>query len=325
MDVTIIIDNTSIKHRALLAEVEDELILGMEVMTRHGFKLVLEKGVKKINEEEFAQLEGSFSEGIIVMLEPKNVDVKNGIRIVGKSLIKATQLIPVRIMSVHFYRIVLKRGQSEEIPGTLVNQISPSSQELTADQRTKAKNLIGKFQYMFQFNEISKGRTNVVLHKIDTDDARPIRQPARRLPLAKREEAERIIEDMKMEVVDDKWQPDGLRRDQENDPTLKIILKWKAKESRPVWEDVAPHSHRVKSYWAQCNSMVVEDDLLKLVLDNADGTEKKTQLVIPKSRSETDDGNKYNVVVMDYFTSGLKPIHYPTRKPSHKLLPGKKF
>ena len=52
VDVTICIGNTSFKHRALVAEVEDELILGMDVMTKHGFKLDLKKGVMMVNEEE---------------------------------------------------------------------------------------------------------------------------------------------------------------------------------------------------------------------------------------------------------------------------------
>jgi hypothetical protein len=36
-----------------------------------------------------------------------------------------------------------------------------------------------------------------VYHRIDTGDARPIRQPPRRLPLAKQAEVNGILEDMK--------------------------------------------------------------------------------------------------------------------------------
>ena len=85
-------------------------------------------------------------------------------------------------------------------------------------------------------------------------------------------------------VVNDNWQIKDLRKDQENDPNLRVILEWKAKGIKPVWEDVAPHAQTVKSYWAQWDSMVVEDGLLKRVVENADGTERKTQLVIPKCR-----------------------------------------
>jgi len=40
------------------------------------------------------------------------------------------------------------------------------------------------------------GRTNVVKHRIDTGDERPVKQPPRRLPLAKREEAEQEVQRM---------------------------------------------------------------------------------------------------------------------------------
>lgn len=252
IDLTIIVGNTTIKHRVLVAEVEDEFILGMDIMKKHGFKLDLKKGVMTVDEEELVlhpredqavrvliaedvtlpersevivkgQLEGGFCEGNIVMLEPKNDDAKTGTGVViGKSLIKVDKGIPVRIMNVNFYPVVLKKGTivgecsavssiirtvnakentSQTVPDNLMNQLSTSFKELTTDQRMKAKMLIGNYQDVFQFDKNSNGRTNVVHHKIDTGDARPIRQAARRLPLAKREEADRIIEDMKMEGV----------------------------------------------------------------------------------------------------------------------------
>lgn len=40
------------------------------------------------------------------------------------------------------------------------------------------------------------GRTNVVYHSIDTGDARPKRQPARRLPNHQRAEAHKQVNDM---------------------------------------------------------------------------------------------------------------------------------
>ena len=254
INLTFSIGNTSFKHRVLVAGIEDELILGMDIMKKHGFKLDLKKGVMTVNDEELvlhprqdsaarvlitedvtlperseiiveAQLEGHFCKGYTVMLEPRNDDARTGPGVVvGKSLINANKVIPVRIMNINYYPVVIKRGTivgecssvssiirtvtmkakestSQRIPDTLLNQLSTSFQELTADQRTKATNFIGKYQDVFNYDKKSKGRTNVVRHKIDTGGARPIRQTARRLPLAKREEAEKIIEEMKTEGV----------------------------------------------------------------------------------------------------------------------------
>ena len=81
-------------------------------------------------------------------------------------------------------------------------------------------------------------------------------------------------------VVDDRWQPE----DQEKDPDLKIILEWKNGDSRPVWEDVARHSQNVKSYWAQWDSIMVDDGILKRAMENTEGTETKVQFIIPRNR-----------------------------------------
>lgn len=140
IDLNITVGNTSIKHRVLVAEVEDEFILGMDIMRKHGFKLDLKKGVMMVNEEELvlnpreenpariiitedvtlpersesivhAQLKDDFCEGNVVMLEPQNDDVETGKGIViGKSLMKANPVILVRIMNINFYPAELKRG-----------------------------------------------------------------------------------------------------------------------------------------------------------------------------------------------------------------------
>ncbi|KAJ8961409.1 hypothetical protein NQ318_014655 [Aromia moschata] len=51
-NVTIVIGNMSFEHRALVAEIEDELILGMDIMNTKGFELDFKNNVLKINGEE---------------------------------------------------------------------------------------------------------------------------------------------------------------------------------------------------------------------------------------------------------------------------------
>ena len=88
----------------------------------------------------------------------------------------------------------------------------------------------------------------------------------------------------RMTVVNDRWHSDELREDQEKDKDLTVLLNWKKNNGRPTWENVAPHSQTVKSYWVQWDSIVLEDGILKRVMENTDGTEKRTQLIIPRSR-----------------------------------------
>ncbi|KAJ8958721.1 hypothetical protein NQ318_016449 [Aromia moschata] len=74
----------------------------------------------------------------------------------------------------------------------------------------------------------------------------------------------------RLTVVNDDWQPDELLRDQENDPNLKPIVNWKKEGRKPTWEEVSRYSPTVKSYWAQWNSLVLSDGLLKRVLEKSD-------------------------------------------------------
>ncbi|KAJ8946991.1 hypothetical protein NQ318_019072 [Aromia moschata] len=85
-------------------------------------------------------------------------------------------------------------------------------------------------------------------------------------------------------VANDDWQRDELLRDQENDPNLKPIVNWKKEGRKPTWEEVSRYSPTVKSYWAQWNSLVLSDGLLKRVLEKSDGTEERKQLIVPRNR-----------------------------------------
>ncbi|POS82547.1 hypothetical protein EPUL_004988, partial [Erysiphe pulchra] len=85
-------------------------------------------------------------------------------------------------------------------------------------------------------------------------------------------------------VMDENWLPKSLQKDQEDDPELNLLLNWKTKGQRPRWEDVSPLNSRVKSYWAQWDSLILEDGLLKRSLENEEGVAARNQLVIPRSR-----------------------------------------
>ncbi|KAJ8933818.1 hypothetical protein NQ318_022686 [Aromia moschata] len=71
---------------------------------------------------------------------------------------------------------------------------------------------------------------------------------------------------------------------QENDQNLKPIVNWKKEDRKPTWEEVSRYSPTVKSYWAQWNSLVLSDGLLKRVLEKSDGTEERKQLIVPRNR-----------------------------------------
>ncbi|KAJ8947791.1 hypothetical protein NQ318_019463 [Aromia moschata] len=88
----------------------------------------------------------------------------------------------------------------------------------------------------------------------------------------------------RLTVVNDDWLSKKVLKDQENDPNLKPIVNWKKEDRKPTWEEVSRYSPTVKSYWAQWNSLVLSDRLLKRVLEKSDGTEERKQLIVPRNR-----------------------------------------
>ncbi|KAJ8953510.1 hypothetical protein NQ318_023633, partial [Aromia moschata] len=139
-NVTIVIGNVSFEHRALVAEIEDELILGMDIMNTKGFALDFKNNVLKINGEEIvlhrkteetirvvlaedtavpersemildAHLDGNPCVGNIMMFEPRSHDgeVARGIA-VGKALLLTEKTVPVRIMNLNHHPVNLRKG-----------------------------------------------------------------------------------------------------------------------------------------------------------------------------------------------------------------------
>ncbi|XP_055879412.1 uncharacterized protein LOC129925085 [Biomphalaria glabrata] len=72
---------------------------------------------------------------------------------------------------------------------------------LSDEQYASAEKLICEFNDIFPTDETDCGRTNMVQHRIDRGNTRPIRHPPRRLPLAKQKKAMDMIECMRRQGV----------------------------------------------------------------------------------------------------------------------------
>ena len=78
----------------------------------------------------------------------------------------------------------------------IIHQLVSCAQGVTQKERQQLTDLLTKFESILSDREDDLGRTHLVYHKIDTGDAVPIRQSARRLPYFQREEVRKTIEDM---------------------------------------------------------------------------------------------------------------------------------
>jgi hypothetical protein len=84
-----------------------------------------------------------------------------------------------------------------------------AKQHLTNEEFQELKELPTEYEDNFPRDDEDYGRTNNVYHCIDTGDARSIRQPPRRIPLAKQVEVKEMLDDMQrhgvIEESDSPW------------------------------------------------------------------------------------------------------------------------
>ena len=86
--------------------------------------------------------------------------------------------------------------EQEEIPEHLYMMWQEFDPFLTYAQKSKVLTLLFHFQDTFIRNKNDLGQTDLVSHRINTGNSAPIKQAARRLPLAKRAEAEKEVRQM---------------------------------------------------------------------------------------------------------------------------------
>jgi len=80
--------------------------------------------------------------------------------------------------------------------GSDLPPVDLSGCELTEEQLEKLKDLLRKNADVFSKTPEDRGLTDLVSHKINTGDARPIKQPPRRVPFHLRDEMQRQVDDM---------------------------------------------------------------------------------------------------------------------------------
>ena len=107
-------------------------------------------------------------------------------------------------------RIVCKEDlDNQEMPSHLVDLFEKSKVGLDVESVSQLKRLLISEQDTFSKNSTDIGITDLVEHKIDTGNAKPIKQAPRRIPLAKLESARQEIKDMEeknvIEPSDSPW------------------------------------------------------------------------------------------------------------------------
>ncbi|XP_061165068.1 uncharacterized protein LOC133174043 [Saccostrea echinata] len=84
----------------------------------------------------------------------------------------------------------------ENIPDHLNELYTETTKGLTAEKASKIKTSLIKFQHLFSKTKDDFGRTSLIKHKINTEGARPTKQPPRRLPHHTAEFVDKEVENM---------------------------------------------------------------------------------------------------------------------------------
>ena len=87
-------------------------------------------------------------------------------------------------------------GETPSVPEHLSDLFQRSSHLLALDERSQLAQLLTDFADVFAVSSDDLGHTSLVTHQISTGSSLPIRQPARRLPLHKRAEADILLKNM---------------------------------------------------------------------------------------------------------------------------------
>lgn len=151
---------------------------------------------------------GGYHTGIIEM--DSVAPLKKGL-LIAKSIVNVNRFIPVRVANTNNYAVKLNQGTTlgqcdaiTSIRGSdkkCADASSPAMKQfikvnigkLEESQALMARELLLQHANVFAFSDDAFNQTSLVTHKINTGDSLPIRQHARRLPLAKQKEADDLI------------------------------------------------------------------------------------------------------------------------------------
>lgn len=250
------IGDSTVDHKFIVADIVDDVIIGVDFMTAQSIAIDMERMVLKFRNADiplrlgyennwtagdvsvarnqyvpanseavvWATINGDCGANRLVIVEPEN---KSSKVVVGRSLVDVTQLreVPVRVLNPTSHKCLLKKGAkiakchaadviiNLDDNGEMKNALDNTSDDyvsdtwmqlsssLTKTEQSKARKLLRKYSSLFTKEGQDAGRTNMVTHQIDTGDAKPIRQPPRSVPLAKRGEVERLIQEMQADKV----------------------------------------------------------------------------------------------------------------------------
>ena len=153
-------------------------------------------------------------ESLIEPAENKTTDLP---AIVGRTLVTCTDVVPVRMLNITDEPCIIRKGthlahissvlsvnsvqgdnlaRNEKLNAQLEDLLGRCSNDLSEQQRGVVEKLLKSYSHLFAKDNSDLGSTNVVEHEINVGNARPIKEPLRRLPFHATETVDKHVEEM---------------------------------------------------------------------------------------------------------------------------------
>ena len=151
------------------------------------------------------------------LVEPTEDFRKSDKALVGRTLVKTNKDIPLRLMNVSSQPKTLYEGtviakispvseiaspvsgkihSKTEFPPYLKDLFEQSVKDLPPEQGSKVKHLLQTFSHIFAKDDADFGRTSIIKHEIEVQNAMPVKEPPRRVPYHLQGEYDTAIQDM---------------------------------------------------------------------------------------------------------------------------------
>ncbi|KAJ8939257.1 hypothetical protein NQ318_015215 [Aromia moschata] len=272
LNVKIQLGSKIMYHRVLTADIRDDCILGLDILSKHGFVVDVKNKTIQIQNEEIVmapklqdynksrriiveediQIPQGSENIIIAKLDGNGEGLSTGIveaserndgLLVARSLVQMNYQIPVRIANISDKKIILKKNE-------VLGRCEPVERVVKCEEINRAQTNQAR---KIETKEYSNSTTNELLMATTVQ-------------------------------VDDGWSWDELKKSQKKDSEIKLIRNWVKNGVRPTWQEVSRYGTTIKGYWAQWSSLCLRDGLLHRKWESPDGVSAVYQLVLPKAR-----------------------------------------
>ena len=143
------------------------------------------------------------------LLEPNESFIRKTDTFIGRSLVSAQEIVPVRILNLSDDTKVVYKGTYLADISPVCATLQPGASNMSKPNLTKEldsliqrssqyldANFLREYEHLFAKDNMDLGETNVVQHDINTGNAHPIKKTIRRVPVHLADETNKQLDQM---------------------------------------------------------------------------------------------------------------------------------